>query len=71
MVNKILLNDGSTLIDLIIFVKSVNESDIQKIIDKVQENIEDYTNEDIYMALDKELEIKEIIDLSSIKEFYY
>lgn len=71
MTNKIILNNGSCLSDLLIFENSVNENDIKKIIEKVQNTIADYTNEDIYMAINEKYEIKQQIDLLSINELYY
>ncbi len=71
MGNKIILNDSCCLTDLIIFEENINLKEINKIIENVQDTIEDYTNEDIYMAIEEKFKVKEIIDLSSIVEFYY
>lgn len=69
--NKILLNDGSCLTDLIIFENSVDDTEIEKIINDVQKTKKDYTNEDIYFEIDKKFPISQMIDISSINEFYY
>ena len=62
MVNKIILRDsGSALYDdLVIFDDYVLLIDIEKKIEEVKDNNENYTNEDIYDALD-ELSSCEII----------
>lgn len=62
MVSKIILRDsGSKLCDdLILFDKDVSLVDIEKKIEEVKESNENYTNEDIYNALD-ELSSYEII----------
>lgn len=62
MVSKIILRDsGSELCDdLIIFDKDVSLIDIEKKIEEVKDKNENYTNEDIYNALD-ELSSYEII----------
>ena len=70
--NKILLNDNSCLTDLIFLEKSATEKEITLVINEVMANKPtEYTNEDIYYAIDRAFGIKEMIDLSSIKEFYY
>ena len=69
--NKILLNDGSCLTDLIIFENTIEDTEIRKIIINVQKTKKDYTNEDIYFEIDKKFPILQIIDLNSINEFYY
>lgn len=55
MVNKIILRDeaDSQFDDLITFKNDVLLEDIYKQIDYVKQNVEDYTNEDIYQALSK------------------
>lgn len=62
MVNKIILRDSgdSQYDDLIIFDKDVSLDDIEKKIEEVKDKNENYTNEDIYDALD-ELSSCEII----------
>jgi hypothetical protein len=63
MVNKIILRDScdSQYDDLILFDKDVSLDDIKRVIEEVKNNNnEDYTNEDIYNALD-ELSSYEII----------
>ena len=52
-VNKIILRDNSDsqFDDLITFDKSILLEDIYSQISYVKDNIEDYTNEDIYIAL--------------------
>ena len=62
MVSKIILRDsGSELCDdLVIFDKYVSLIDIEKKIEEVKDKNENYTNEDIYNALD-ELSSYEII----------
>ena len=62
MVSKIILRDsGSELCDdLVIFDKDVSLIDIEKKIEEVKDKNENYTNEDIYNALD-ELSSYEII----------
>ena len=69
--NKILLNDNSCLEDLIYLEKPATETEITQVINSVIAEKEDYTNEDIYFAIDKTFGIKEMIDLSSIEEFCY
>lgn len=69
--NKILLNDNSCLEDLIYLEKPATQTEITQVINSVIAEKEDYTNEDIYFAIDKAFGIKEMIDLSSIEEFYY
>lgn len=55
MVNKIILRDSgdSQYDDLITFDKDVSLVDIERVIEEVKNNNEDYTNEDIYKALDE------------------
>ncbi len=52
-INKFILRDSADTLfdDLIEFENDVDKKQIAKIIEYVQENIEDYTNEDIYKAL--------------------
>lgn len=70
--NKILLNDNSCLTDLVFLEKSATEKEITLVINgAIAEKPTEYTNEDIYFAIDKAFGIKEMIDLSSIKEFCY
>lgn len=70
--NKILLNDNSCLTDLVFLEKSATEKEITLVINEVIVNKPmEYTNEDIYYAIDKAFGIKKMIDLSSIKEFCY
>lgn len=70
--NKILLNDNSCLTDLVFLEKFATEKEITLVINGViAEKPNEYTNEDIYFAIDKAFGIKEMIDLSSIKEFCY
>lgn len=70
--NKILLNDNSCLTDLVFLEKPATEKEITLVINEVIANKPmEYTNEDIYYAIDKAFGIKEMIDLSSIKEFCY
>lgn len=70
--NKILLNDNSCLTDLIFLEKSATEKEITLVINEVMANRPtEYTNEDIYYAIDRAFGIKEMIDLSNIKEFCY
>lgn len=62
MVNKIILRDScdSQYDDLILFDKNVSLIDIERVIEEVKDKNENYTNEDIYNALD-ELSSYEII----------
>lgn len=55
MVNKIILRDSgdSQYDDLITFDKDVSLDDIERVIEEVKNNNEDYTNEDIYEELKK------------------
>lgn len=55
MVNKIILRDSgdSQFDDLITFNKDVSLDDIERVIEEVKNNDEDYTNEDIYKELKK------------------
>ena len=65
-------NNNSCLTDLKKKKKSATEKEITLVINKVIANKPmEYTNEDIYYAIDKAFGIKEMIDLSSIKEFCY
>ena len=67
-----MLNDNSCLTDLVFLEKPATEKEITLVINEVIANKPtEYTNEDIYYAVDKALGIKEMIDLSSIKEFCY
>ena len=54
-IKRFILRDGvdPQFDDLIEFEKEVNLDDIIKAVEYVKNNIEDYTNEDIYDALDK------------------
>lgn len=70
--SKILLNDNSCLIDLVFLENPATEREITLVINGVMaDKPSEYTNEDIYYALDRAFGIKKIIDLSSIKEFCY
>lgn len=70
--NKILLNDNSCLTDLVFLEKPATEKEITLVINGViADKPMEYTNEDIYYAVDKAFGIKEMIDLSNIKEFCY
>lgn len=53
MINKFILRDSadSQFDDLITFKKDVLIDDVYSAIASVKENVEDYTNEDIYVAL--------------------
>lgn len=55
MVNKIILKDipHSQCDDLITFNKYVLVSDIERVIEEVKNNNEEYTYKDIYKALEK------------------
>ena len=55
MVNKIILRDScdSQYDDLITFDKDVSLDDIERAIEEVKNNNEDYINEDIYKELKK------------------
>lgn len=71
-INKILLNDNSCLTDLVFLEKSATEKEIALVINEVMaDKTTEYTNKDIYYAIDKAFGIKKMIDLSSIKEFCY
>ena len=53
MINKCILRDGTDrqYDDLITFKENVLIDDVYNAIASVKENVEDYTNEDIYVAL--------------------
>lgn len=53
MVNKIILRDSadSSFDDLITFDNEVLLEDVYSQVAYVKENVEDYTNEDVYIAL--------------------
>lgn len=53
MINKFILRDStdSQFDDLITFKEDVLIDDVYSAIASVKENVEDYTNEDIYIAL--------------------
>lgn len=53
MINKFILRDStdSQFDDLITFKEDVLIDDVYSAIASVKENVEDYTNEDIYVAL--------------------
>lgn len=55
MVSKIILRDSgdSQYDDLITFDKDVSLDDIERVIEKVKNSNENYTNEDIYEELKK------------------
>lgn len=55
MVSKIILRDSgdSQYDDLITFDKNVSLDDIERVIEKVKNSNENYTNEDVYEELKK------------------
>lgn len=70
--NKIILNDNSCLQDLVYLEKPATEEEITLIINgAMAEKPTEYTNEDIYFAIDNAFGIKKMIDLGNIKEFNY
>lgn len=71
MINKIIISDYSTLEDLIFFEDYVKLTDIEIVIQKVKDTVEDYTFDDIYNAIKENFKIKETIDLASISRFIY
>lgn len=62
IINKILLRDNcdSTFTDLIEFTRYTTRNEVFDTITKCKNEIEDYTNEDIYNYLDKYIGIKSI-----------
>ena len=72
-INTILLSDRADefYTDLIIFKRNTTKEEVQKIITKCINEIEDYTNEDIYSYLDKEFGIEDFYFLGNYKTFYY
>lgn len=57
---------------LILLEKEVDSMKVQKIIDKVkEEDFDEYTDETIYNALEKELKFKKVYDLYFTKTFEY
>lgn len=74
MITKFLLTDDcdENFTDLIIFNKSVNKSDLYNVINKVKnDKAGEYTNEDIYQAIDTLKVNYNIIDLLDIEKIYY
>lgn len=70
--NKIILSDGSCLQDLICLQKRANSEEIEKCIERVKKlKPYEYTSADILAAIEQEFGIENIIDISSIGEFYY
>lgn len=70
--NKIILNDNSCLQDLVYLETPATEEEITLIINgAMAEKPTEYTNEDIYFAIDNAFGIKKMIDLGNIKEFNY
>lgn len=70
--DKIILNDNSCLQDLVYLEKPATEEEITLIINgAMSEKPTEYTNEDIYFAIDNAFGIKKMIDLGNIKEFSY
>lgn len=62
MINKILLRDNcdAFFTDLIEFNRDTTKEEIWNVVIKCKNEIEDYTNEDIYEYLDKYIGIKSI-----------
>lgn len=74
MITKFLLTDDcdNNFTDLIIFDKPVNKKDLYEVINKVKNEMAgEYTNEDIYHAIDKLNINYTIIDLIDIERLYY
>lgn len=70
----ILLSDyGDTFYtDLITFKRETTKKEIVELIEKCKNDLEgEYTNEDIYNYLDKEIGIKDFIFLGNYETFYY
>lgn len=72
-IKRILLSDlGDTFYtDLIEFKRDTTKKEVQDIITKCINEIEDYTNEDIYKYLEKEIGIENLIFLGNYETFYY
>lgn len=72
MLDKIRLSDNSCLEDLIFLEKKATSEEITKCINMaIAQKPYEYTNEDIYMAIDKQFGIKKMIDIGSVEEFCY
>lgn len=71
-INKILLTDDGDnfYTDLVTFKKDTTKSEIYNIIQKCKEEVEEYTNEDIYKYLDKYIGIKNI-EFLDYERIYY
>ena len=71
-INKILLTDDGDnfYTDLVTFKKDTTKSEIYNIIQKCKEEVEEYTNEDIYKFLDKYIGIKSI-EFLDYERIYY
>lgn len=72
MTNKIILRDNTDkqFDDLIIFNKDVKYDDIKAQIQKVKEEVADYTSTDIYKAL-RGLSSFTVIDIGQLMIFEY
>lgn len=74
MITKFLLTDNcdDNFTDLIIFDKPVNKEELYNAINKVKtEMVGEYTNEDIYHAIDTLNIDYNLIDLIDIEQIYY
>ena len=71
-INKILLTDDGDnfYTDLVTFKKDTTKNEIYSIIQKCKEEVEEYTNEDIYKFLDKYIGIKSI-EFLDYERIYY
>lgn len=71
-INKILLTDDGDnfYTDLVTFKKDTTKSEIYNAIQKCKEEVEEYTNEDIYKYLDKYIGIKSI-EFLDYERIYY
>lgn len=73
-ITKFLLTDDcdENFTDLIIFDKPVNKNDLYNAINKViNDKASEYTNEDIYQAIDTLKVNYNMIDLMDIEKIYY
>lgn len=71
-INKILLTDDGDnfYTDLVTFKRDTTKSEIYNIIQKCKEEVEEYTNEDIYKFLGKYIGIKSI-EFLDYERIYY